>query len=205
MKFVFFLGKPTSGKDTQADFLVKRNKFKKIVTSHELENFFNNYKRKYFFIKNIKINIIKQKKLKDKGNLVSYILVGWLVDKLLKDCFRKKISIVFAGSPRSLYEAKICLKNVQNFSNINSKFRYFFIYLRISNKEVIRRIKKRSILEKRTDDKIEVVKNRLRVFNKEVMPAILYLKNNKVLYEISGEGKPEEVYNRVFKILKNEF
>jgi adenylate kinase family enzyme len=34
------------------------------------------------------------------------------------------------------------------------------------------------------------------------MPAILYLKNNKVLYEISGEGKPEEVYNRVVKILK---
>jgi len=201
MKFVFFIGKPASGKDTQADFLSKKNKFKKIVTSQELDNFFKKYKKKYFFIDKIKINIEKQKKLKNKGRLVSYKLVGWLIDKLLKDHFNKKKSIVFAGSPRSLYEAKISLKNVKNFSKINPNFKYFFIYLKINNREAIERIKKRAVFEKRADDKIKIVSLRLKVFNKEIIPAIKYLKENKSLYEINGSGKPIEVYNRVIKII----
>lgn len=200
IKIIFLIGKPAAGKDKQADLLVKEFKFKKIVTSEELEKLFLRTKNKYLKLGKIKINLKKQKEKKDKGKLVSFRLVAWLVGDIILKNILNKNSIVFAGSPRSLYEAKVCLKTLKKNQNFN--IRYYFIYLKISDKEAIRRVIKRFKIEKRIDDNLKVIKTRLNTFRKEILPMIDYLKSQGVLIEVNGEGSVNEVHKRILKILK---
>jgi adenylate kinase len=200
IKVVFLIGKPACGKDVQADLLVKNLKFKKIVTSQELNKLFLKYKSQYLKIGKIKINLKKQKLLKEKGQLVSYRLVSWLVKKKIIENLKRGYSIVFAGSPRSIYEAKSCLATLKNFKNI----KYYFIYLKVSNQTVIKRALERLTLEKRQDDRLEVVKKRLKIFKKQMLPMINYLKNQKKLIEINGEDDIIHIHKKILKIINED-
>ncbi|GIW66342.1 MAG: hypothetical protein KatS3mg095_0240 [Candidatus Parcubacteria bacterium] len=196
VRVIFLIGKPACGKDTQADLLVKNLKFKKITTSEELDIFLKKYNKKYFHLGKIKINIDKQIKNKNKGKLVAYRLVSWLVNKLIIENIKKGNSIVFAGSPRSLFEAKNALK-ILNKLNI----KYQFIYLKTSDQTIIKRMFKRAKIKKRVDDNLRIIKERLKIFKKEVIPMINYLKSKKVLKIINGEVSINQVYKRLVKYI----
>lgn len=194
MRLFFILGKPACGKDTQADFLVKKFKLKKITTSQEIDQFFKKYKKKYIVINGRKINIEKQRKARLNGKLVAFSLVSYIVLNIIKKSIKKGQSLIFAGSPRSLYEAKTLLKLIKE-NNLDA----YFINLNIDDKEVI----KRSLLRKRKDlDVLSKIKRRLKEFKKITIPAINYLRRQKILIEINGIGKPELVFKRILKKIK---
>ncbi|MCS7184001.1 MAG: nucleoside monophosphate kinase [Patescibacteria group bacterium] len=198
MKIVFLIGKPACGKDKQADLLVEKLRFKKIVASEELRKFFKKEKGKYFKIGNLKINLDKQRKKINKGKLVAYRLISYLLKKIIFENINKRQSIVFAGSPRSLYEAKMYLKILNNFNNV----KYYFIYLKISDLIAIKRALKRGKIEKRLDDNLRTIKNRLSVFRKEILPMIEYLKSKNSLIEINGENSIKKIHQDILKIIK---
>jgi adenylate kinase family enzyme len=186
IKIFFLVGKPACGKDTQADFLVKKFKAKKITTSEEIRKFFNSYKKKYIVIDGRKINVEKQRKIINSGKLVAFSLVAYIVKNIIK---KSKKSLVFAGSPRSLYEAKMVL-DLARKENIEA----YFIHLKIDDKEVI----KRSLLRGRKDlDVLPKIKKRLKEFRRITLPAINYLKKEKVLIEVNGEGDKKEIFKRI--------
>ncbi|MGC8981730.1 MAG: nucleoside monophosphate kinase [Minisyncoccia bacterium] len=194
IKIFFLVGKPACGKDTQADFLVKRFKLKKITTSEELRKFFNRYKKKYILINGRKINVEKQRKIINSGKLVAFSLVAYIVGNIIKKAIKNRESIVFSGSPRSKYEAKISLDLVRK-NNLD----FYFIYLKIDDKEAI----KRALLRKRKDlDVLPKIKKRLKEFREKVLPAINYLKENKVLIEVDGKGKPEDIFKRILSEIR---
>ncbi len=197
IKIIFLIGKPASGKDTQADLLVKKIKFKKIVASEELKKFFKNNRKKYLKIGKIRINLVKQQERMNKGKLVAYRLISFILKNIILKNIKEKKSIVFSGSPRSLFEAKYYLKIIENIPNI----KFYFIYIKISDQEAINRALKRAKIEKRVDDNLKVVKTRLKVFRKEIEPIINYLKAKGKLIEVNGEGQPERISKKILTII----
>lgn len=193
---IFFTGKPASGKDTQAKLLAEKKGFKIITTSEELKKFLNSCKRKYIKINNVKINLQKQKKLIEKGFLASFRFVSYLILKIIKEKIKQKKSIIFAGSPRTIYEACQYL----NFLKKQKNIKFYFFYLNISDKTAINRALMRK--EKRPDDTLSIVKRRLKVFNEEVKPMINWLKKQKVLIEVNGEQSPPKVFQEISRSLK---
>ena len=193
INIIFLTGKPACGKDTQAKILSKKLGYEIITTSEEIKKFLSKYKKNYFNIGKIKINIKKQKILIEKGKLVSYRLVGYLILNLLKRKIKEEKSLIFAGSPRSLYEAKLYI----NFSKKLKTIKCFFFYLKISDKTAIQRALARK--EKRPDDILPIVKKRLIVFKKEIKPMLDWLKHRKLLIEIDGERKPMEIAKDIIK------
>lgn len=193
---VFLTGKPASGKDTQAKFISEKFDFEVITTSNELKNFFKNYKKKYIKINNTKINIRKQKRNLEKGFLVAFRLVSYLLLGIIKEKIRRNKSLIFAGSPRTVFEARQYL----NFLRKQKNIKFYFFYLKISNETAINRALERK--DKRPDDILPVIKRRLKVFNQEVKPVIDWLRKQRVLIEINGEQSPEKVFAEILKYLK---
>ncbi len=192
-RFIFLVGPPASGKDTQGKLLAKKLKIKFCVTSQLLKEFFQKNKKKYLLIKGKLYDLNKEKEKIKKGDLVSpeivlYVLLNKIKELISQRNFR---GVVFSGSPRTLKEAKV---EYQFFKN-NFPGDFIFIFLDVSFREVI----KRSLKRGREDDTLEIIKKRIEAYQKETLPGIEYLKKQGVLVKIKGEGKVKEIHQRILK------
>jgi len=197
MKIILITGKPACGKDTQADLLAKKYRATKITTSEVLKKFFKNQKKKKIEIDGVTFNLERQKELFRRGELIAYRLVEDILTKRLKRAIRKKESLVIAGSPRSLLEAR---SYVREFETALLPKEYAFVYLSITDKEAT----KRSLLRKRADnlDSKSVIKNRLEAFKEEIMPGIQFLKKKKCLIEIDAERGIQSIFKDTVKSIQ---
>ena len=75
------------------------------------------------------------------------------------------------------------------------------VYLDVSEAEVVRRLTARG----RADDTPAIIKNRLKVYERETGPVVDYYKGKKEFLNIEGEGKtPEEMSNKIIKELTDD-
>jgi len=51
------------------------------------------------------------------------------------------------------------------------------------------------------DDKEDTVKNRIKVYLEHTYPLLEYYKKRGILLNVSGEGTPDEVFDRIIKSL----
>ncbi|MEK7674169.1 MAG: nucleoside monophosphate kinase [Patescibacteria group bacterium] len=199
MDIFLITGKPACGKDTQADFIAKKFKAKKIITSKLVGNFLSNTALNKIKIGNSVIDLEKQRKIPEQGKLWNPKLVSFVLSKELLKAIKLKKSIVISGSPRTLAEAKDYFDILNK--NLN-KEDYHFINLKISDKTSI----KRALLRKRNiDDSAKVVKERLNVFKKQILPTIFFLKKQGVLMEINGEKTRKEIFAEICKKVEKKF
>ncbi len=190
----FITGKPACGKDTQANLLAKRFGLIKIDSSGLIRNFFSRFKGKKILVGGLIVDLKREKEKYQKGELASHRFVGHLIANQIKSSFKLGQSIVIAGSPRSLIEAKVELKAlIETYGQGD----FFIFYLKVNNQVV----QARSILRNRSDqlDRPAVFKKRLSVFKKEVWPGLVYLKSKKSLIEINGQGREREVFKRLIE------
>ena len=134
---IILFGPPGAGKGTQAKYLVKKINGFQVSTGDMLRNEIN---------KNSEIG----KKITDHmrdGKFVSDEIVNKLIKNLISDLKNSK-NLIFDGYPRSLSQAKN-LNLLLDTSNL--KIDYIF-FLNVSKDTIIKRIEKRKILEKRSDD-----------------------------------------------------
>ncbi|MFZ2310817.1 MAG: adenylate kinase, partial [Patescibacteria group bacterium] len=59
----------------------------------------------------------------------------------------------------------------------------------------------RGEIEKRPDDNPKTIKNRLKIYEAESDSVINFYKNK--LFELSGEGSQDEIFNRLSDTIKN--
>ena len=121
-------------------------------------------------------------KIMDRGDLVPIEKVM----KALKDRLGKDDTdngYILDGFPRNLEQF-----NKMRQEGIDYKY---VVYLNVSEGEVIKRLTARG----RKDDKPEIIKNRLRVYEKETGPVLNKFKQEKDKFiEIKAEGKdPEDI------------
>lgn len=223
-KAIIVYGAPGSGKGTQAKLLADKFNIYHLDTG--------DYLRKIIYDPTLQKNKIvqREKKLNESGMLQTPEFVLKVVSERTKEVIKLKQGIVFSGSPRTLFEAFGDKKNKGLMKVLETGFgkkNIFVFNLDISEKEAIKRNSKRSICSvckapvlgmardkltscafcggkiiRRVDDNPEIMKTRLKEYDKRTKPIFAKLKKaNYKFYKIDGTPMPYKVYQAILKKL----
>lgn len=184
MKRLIFMGPPGAGKGTQAKIACDKYGIPQISTGDILRN----------AIKNGTGLGLKAKAFMDKGDLVpDEIVIGVIKDRIKEsDC---KNGFLLDGFPRTIEQAKALDTLLKDMGmKIDA-----VVNLAVPDSELVARLLDRAKKEGRADDNEETIKNRLVNYNNKTFPLLDYYKNQKILLEIDGVGKLEEITKKVLK------
>ena len=207
-KVIILLGPPGSGKGTQAVRLSKELNIPHISTGDLFRE-----------------NLSKGTELGKKAK--SFIEAGRLVpDEVVLDMLFDRVSrpdcangYLLDGFPRTIPQAEAFGKH------LDSRTKIIALNLNVEDDTIVKRIAGRLTckncgniqqkssntehadachkcggeLYQRTDDKAEVVKERLRVYHEQTEPLIHFYEKQGVLFEINGENTPDQVFQDLLK------
>ena len=183
---IILFGPPGAGKGTQAQNIVKKFNLIQISTGDLLRN---EIKNKTDIGKEIEDTI-------SKGDFAT----DEIIDRLLKNKITNsdvKNRIIFDGYPRSLSQAK----NL-DLLLVNSKQKIDFVFFLNVNKEIIiKRIEKRKILEKRSDDNLNTILKRYDTYMETTRPVLDFYSKNPNFYEIDGSEEIEVISSKIEQII----
>jgi len=175
---VILFGPPGAGKGTQAKYLVKKLNAFQISTGDILRDEIQ---------KNSEIGKKIINDMKD-GKFVNDEIVNELVKNLIFDP-QKKDKLIFDGYPRSLSQAK----NLDLLLNSANQKIDFIFFLNVNKDTIIKRIEKRKIIEKRSDDDINTILKRYDTYMETTKPVLEFYSKNPNFYEIDGNLKIEQI------------
>ena len=184
---IILFGPPGAGKGTQAKYLVKKINGFQVSTGDMLRNEIN---------KNSEIG----KKITDHmrdGKFVSDEIVNKLIKNVISDLNNSK-NLIFDGYPRSLSQAKN-LNLLLDTSNL--KIDYIF-FLNVSKDTIIKRIEKRKILEKRSDDNLDTLLKRYDTYMETTRPVLDFYSKNPNFHEIDGSLEIDQITNKIDAFLE---
>mgnify|MGYP006238364037 FL=1 len=128
----------------------------------------------------------------NEGKFVSDEIVNSLLKNHVFDPIKKE-KLIFDGYPRSLSQAK----NLDLLlNNSNQKIDYIF-FLNVNKETIVERIKKRKILEKRTDDDLETILKRYDTYIETTRPVLEYYSKNSNFHEIDGTMEIDEITSKI--------
>ena len=179
---IILFGPPGAGKGTQAKYLVKKLNNFQISTGDILRD---EIKKNSEIGKDI-INDMND------GKFVSDEIVNKLI-KVIRSDTQKKNRLIFDGYPRSLSQAKnleLLLKNS------NQKIDHIF-FLNVDKEIIIKRIEKRKIEEKRSDDELNTILRRYDKYMETTKPVLNFYSQNSNFHEIDGSLKIDEITAKI--------
>ncbi len=173
-KRIIMIGGPGSGKSTYSEIITKKLDIPHIYTGDMMR-------------KLAKTND-QVKDLLAKGKFApTDIVINAVLDRLEKPDAQK--GYIFDGFPRNIEQAKAMEEKGIKYD--------YVVYLDVSEEEVIKRLTARG----RADDKPEIIKTRLKVFEKETAPLLDYYKDEIIKIKAEG-GTPEEVADKIIGKVK---
>ena len=179
---IILFGPPGAGKGTQAKYLVKKLNGYQISTGDILRD---EIKKDTDIGKKIINNM-------NEGKFVSDEIVNSLLKNHIFDP-KKKGKLIFDGYPRSKTQAQN-LDIILNSSN--QKIDYIF-FLNVNKETIIERIKKRKILEKRSDDDLDTILKRYDTYLFTTKPVLDYYSKNSNFHEIDGSMEIDQITNKI--------
>tara|TARA_Y100000996_G_scaffold27850_1_gene19782 strand:+ start:465 stop:1028 length:564 start_codon:yes stop_codon:yes gene_type:complete len=184
---IIIFGPPGAGKGTQAKYLVKKLNSFQISTGDMLRDEIN---KDTDIGKRIISNM-------NNGKFVEDEIVNKLLEKIIIDS-KKMNKLIFDGYPRTINQAKK-LEILLNKSN--QKIDYIF-FLNVNKESIIKRIEKRKILEKRTDDDSETILKRYDTYMEVTKPVLDFYSSKSNFYEIDGSVEIEAISSKIEQILR---
>ncbi len=179
---IILFGPPGAGKGTQAKYLVKKLNNFQISTGDILRE-------------EIKNNSDIGKKIIDvmnDGRFVSDDIVNQLLEKQVFDP-QKKNKLIFDGYPRSINQAK----NLDLLLDTSNQEIDFVFFLNVNKETIIKRIHKRKILEKRSDDELDTILKRYDTYMETTKPVLDFYSKNSNFHEIDGSDEIEQITNKI--------
>ena len=185
MNLILF-GPPGAGKGTQAKYLVKKLNGFQISTGDILRNEIQ------------KNSEIGKKIINDMndGKFVNDEIVNELIKNVIFDP-QKKDKLIFDGYPRSLNQAK----NLDLLLNGSNQKIDFIFFLNVNKDTIIKRIEKRKVIEKRSDDDANTILKRYETYMKATKPVLDYYSSRDNFYEIDGSEEIEVISSKIEEIL----
>jgi len=173
---IVFLGPPGSGKGTQASVYCRARDCRHISTGELLREAVDagtslgRDARTYM----------------DSGDLVPDAVILGLIEATLEN---EKRPVLFDGFPRNLAQAR----DLDMLLDGRGERVDAAVYLNVDEQELIRRLLSRG----RSDDTLETVLNRLKVYKENTLPLIDYYLGHGVLHEVDGVGEIAAIQVRV--------
>ena len=175
---IIMIGGPGSGKSTYSEIITRKLNIPHIYTGDMMRAL-------------AKTNTPDGQKVKDllsKGQFAPLdIVINAVKDRLKKPDAQK--GYVFDGFPRNVEQA-------ERMEEENIEYDYV-VNLVVSEEEIIKRLTARG----REDDKPEIIKKRLAVYEKETRPLLDYYKNEIINIKAEG-GEPEEIAAKIIEKIK---
>ena len=183
---IIIFGPPGAGKGTQAKFLINKLKSYQISTGEMLRE---EIKKETEIGKKIINNM-------NDGKFVDDYIVNSLLEKIVFD--KKKTNrLIFDGYPRTLNQAK----NLENLLDKSNQKIDFIFFLNVNKNSILKRLEKRKILEKRSDDDANTILNRYDTYMKITKPVLDYYSKNKNFHEIDGSMEIKKISQKIQQIL----
>ena len=182
---IIIFGPPGAGKGTQSKILGDKLNSFQVSTGDMLREEIN---------KNSEIG----KKIidsMDNGKFVDDEIVNKLLEKIIFD--PKKNKLIFDGYPRTLNQAK----NLEVLLEKSSQSIDHIFFLNVDKDAIIKRIEKRKILEKRSDDDAVTILKRYDIYMKETKPVLDFYSSHKGFHEIDGSLEIAEITSKIGHIL----
>jgi len=183
---IVLLGAPGSGKGTQAQ-LLKQHYHLEHVSTGEL------YRKEIASGSPIGM---QAKQLIDRGHLCPDKAT---LDLLYQFCssFKAVRGFLLDGVPRTLEQAK--MMDGIGYPHIIPVT--IAVYIKVDENEVIERIIRRAELQKRTDDNLEVIRQRIEHYQNQTTPLSAYYRAQNKLAEVNGMQSVEEVFSDICKMI----
>lgn len=191
---VFILGRPGSGKDTQADILADKLDLIRVSTSDLLKE------KLYGPDADKDPETIKEREIFESGLLCT---PSWVLN-VIKDFIKEKAEmnfdgkngLIFSGSPRTLYESE---NLIPFLVDIFGKDNLFPVYLDITEEVGIARIIERNKINPRPlDEGEDKLKLRTKEFYEKTWPAIEYFEELSIpLIKVDGTSSVGDVAKNV--------
>ncbi len=186
-----FIAYPLGGKDTQAGLLIEtyKNMLVPYLYLATGECFRKIEKGNYTSV------LIKD--MMDNGIFVpDFIATGLISNKMVQSMSQEK-TLILNGFPRNKKQGLTFIE-MMDFYKRNPKI----IIIEVSTNEIMKRLEERKQIEKRTDDRENVVKNRLRIFEEENVPLVQLLSKYFDISTINGNGTIENTQKQIIEALK---
>ena len=227
-QIIMLFGPPGAGKGTQAEILAEKTGYYHFESSKVIEACFKNESpEKVFEIDGEKYKVADEKIRWEQGLLNSPPFVVNLLVEKIKDLHKEGKSIIFSGSPRTLYEAE---REIPLFKELYGTENIRFVMLEISAETTIFRNSHRRICElirhsilftpeteKLTEcpldgsklvrrkglDDPDTIKKRIEIYKEQTHPVSEFIEKAGIhVHKINGEQDVADVHRDVFNAIQ---
>ena len=184
---IIIFGPPGAGKGTQAKYLVKKLQSFQVSTGDMLRE-------------EIEKNSDIGKKIinnMNEGKFVDDTIVNKLLENIIFD-HSKLNKLIFDGYPRTINQAK----NLEKLLNKSNQKIDFIFFLNVKKEAIVKRIEKRKIIEKRSDDDANTILKRYDTYMEITKPVLNFYSGNPNFHEIDGSLKIGDISQKIDEILK---
>jgi adenylate kinase len=179
---IVIFGPPGAGKGTQSKFIIDKYKLMHLSTGDIL---------RAEIAGNTELGA-EAKKLIEKGELVPDEMVIKMVKNKIDNNTDQK-GFIFDGFPRTSEQAE-ALDGILGEKGTSVSV---MISLEVQEDELVDRLLKRAEKEGRADDNIDVIKNRIKVYNSVTSQVADYYNKKNRYKSVDGTGSMEEIFDRI--------
>ncbi len=128
-----------------------------------------------------------------KGRLVPDKMINDIIENIINSLNNGFKGIIFDGYPRTLAQAK----KIEELMDKLNKPTTLLVELKVPEEELVKRILSRGKTSGRSDDTIEIVRDRLKIYKSETQPVVEYYKSLNKYHAVTNLCTVEEVFENI--------